>query len=970
MQNSASEQRERASDQTARNSARKAQSDAFAMPEALDPAKLKAELRSIAKKNSGSPDKLRQAVLAHLKEVNAAGRKRAYEILKENGGGLECARRISWLQDQILIALHALVVQSIYPDTNNEFTITAVGGYGRGTLAPGSDIDLLFLINGADRAETLKSIEYVLYMLWDMGLKVGHATRSVAECIKLSKSDMTIRTSILEMRYIAGRKSLADTLERRFDDEVVANTAPEFIAAKLAERDQRHQKSFDTRYLVVPNVKEGKGGLRDLNTLFWIAKYFYRVPEPSELVDLGVLSRQEMKLFLRAEDFLWAVRCHMHFLTGKAEERLSFDIQREIAEALDYQDRPGLSAVERFMKHYFLVAKDVGDLTRIFCSDLEEQQAKAAPTLPRAVWSKFAKRQRKIPGSIEFVSDSGRIALAEPDVFRKDPVAIIRFFYVAVINDLEFHPDALKVVTRSLSLINAELRENEEANRLFLSILTSRNKPALYLRRMNEAGVLGRFLPEFGRIVSMMQFNMYHHFTVDEHLIRAVDILSEIDNAGGESEMHPLAARLIASVEDRTALYVAVLLHDVAKGRKEDHSIAGARLARKICPRLGLTVKQTELVAWLIEFHLLMSMTSQTRDLNDRKTVVDFADKVQSLDRLNMLLILTVCDIRAVGPDVWNGWKGQLLRTLYYETEILLSGGFSAVSRKARTEHAIEELDNALEGWGDNERHKYANLHYQNYMLSVPLEDQLRHARFIRDADKERKLFATMVRTHAFHDITEITLLAPDHPRLLSIIAGACAATGANIADAQIFTTTDGRALDTILLNRAFDDDADELRRAKTIGRLIEDVLTGRKHLNELIAARTRERRTVHAFSVPTHVSVTNKLSNIFTVIEIECLDRTGLLADVTQTLSELSLDIQTARITTFGEKVIDSFYVTDLVGAKITNENRQAAIVERMKAVLEDKGDAYRKGMPPGMLLPAENGQEAIPAKDDGSRQ
>ncbi|WP_319517314.1 [protein-PII] uridylyltransferase [uncultured Martelella sp.] len=949
-----------ASAQTVKSNARKAQTDPYAMTDVLEPSKLKTALRAIAKKHAGSPDALRRDVLAHLKQVNAQGRERAYEILKENGGGLECARRISWLQDQILIALDTLVTQSIYPETRNEFTITAVGGYGRGTLAPGSDIDLLFLINGADREETLKSIEYVLYMLWDMGLKVGHATRSVAECIKLSKSDMTIRTSILEMRYIAGRKELSDTLAHRFDDEIVASSAPEFIAAKLAERDQRHQKSFDTRYLVVPNVKEGKGGLRDLNTLFWIAKYFYRVRDTAQLVDLGVLSRQELKLFLRAEDFLWAVRCHLHFITGKAEERLSFDIQREIAEALGYQDRPGLSAVERFMKHYFLVAKDVGDLTRIFCSDLEEQQAKAAPTLGQAVLSKFTKRQRKIPGSLEFVSDSGRIALAEPDVFKKDPVAIIRFFYVAVINDLEFHPDALKVVTRSLSLINAELRENDEANRLFLSILTARNNPALYLRRMNEAGVLGRFLPEFGRIVSMMQFNMYHHFTVDEHLIRAVDVLSELDNAGGESEMHPLAARLISSVEERTVLYVAVLLHDIAKGRKEDHSIAGARLARKICPRLGLTVKQTELVSWLIEYHLLMSMTSQTRDLNDRKTVVDFADKVQSLDRLNMLLILTVCDIRAVGPDVWNGWKGQLLRTLYYETEILLSGGFSAVSRKARTQHAIEQLDDALVGMGDNERHKYANLHYQNYMLSVPLEDQVRHARFIREADKDRKLFATMVRTNTFHDITEITLLAPDHPRLLSIIAGACAATGANIADAQIFTTTDGRALDTILLNRAFDDDADELRRANTIGKLIEDVLTGRKHLNDLIAARSRERRTVRPFSVPTHVSVSNKLSNIFTVIEIECLDRTGLLADVTQTLSELSLDIQTARITTFGEKVIDSFYITDLVGAKITNENRRAAIVERMKAVLDDKGDAYRKGMPQGMLLPAEAGSES----------
>ena len=608
MQTQRPEQRRRAAEQAVAGPIPKV--DPYAMTEVFEPAALRGELRAIARKHAGNGDAVRQAVLARLKEVNAAGRARAYELLKGDGGGLECAQRISWLEDQVLIALHDLVTKAIFPETRKEFAITAVGGYGRGTLAPGSDIDLLFLVEETDREDTLKAIEYVLYMLWDMGQKVGHATRSVSECIKLSKADMTIRTSILEMRYIVGRKALANTLERRFDKEVVAGTGPDFIAAKLAERDQRHRKSFDTRYLVVPNVKEGKGGLRDLNTLFWIAKYFYRVRDTAQLVELGVLSRQELKLFLRAEDFLWTVRCHLHFLTGKAEERLSFDVQREIADALDYQDRPGLSAVERFMKHYFLVAKDVGDLTRIFCSDLEEQQAKASPTIGQVVWSKLSRRQRKIPGSIEFVSDSGRIALAEPDVFKKDPVAIIRFFYVAVINDLEFHPDALKIVTRSLSLINKELRENDEANRLFLSILTSRNDPSLYLRRMNEAGVLGRFIPEFGRIVAMMQFNMYHHFTVDEHLIRAVGVLSEIDNAGGESEIHPLAARLIQSIEDRTVLYVAVLLHDVAKGRKEDHSIAGARVARKLCPRLGLTPKQTELVAWLIEHHLLMSMTS------------------------------------------------------------------------------------------------------------------------------------------------------------------------------------------------------------------------------------------------------------------------------------------------------------------------------------------------------------------------
>ncbi|MBT9372121.1 [protein-PII] uridylyltransferase [Rhizobium sp. CSW-27] len=919
--------------------------------ELLDVEALGRECEAIAAGGAARLLEVRAALLPILKRANADAREKARLRLADEGSGLNCAERISWVQDQLIGVIHRLVVRHLYPKAGSRMAVTAVGGYGRGTLAPGSDIDLLFLMPPRNAEDVRKAVEFLLYVLWDLGFKVGHATRSVDECITLSKQDMTIRTAILEMRLICGEAALANELQTRFESEVVHNSGPDFIAAKLAERDQRHQKAGDTRYLVEPNVKEGKGGLRDIQTLFWIAKYHYHVRDAAQLVKLGVLSRQEWRLFQKAEDFLWAVRCQMHFLTGKAEERLSFDIQREIAESLGYHNRPNLSAVERFMKHYFLVTKDVGDLTRILCAALEEEQAKPAPGLTGVI-TRFRKRVRKIPGSAEFVEDQGRIALADPDVFRRDPVSIIRLFHVADLHGLEYHPDALKAVTRSLTLINDELRENAEANRLFLSILTSRLEPALTLRRMNEAGVLGRFIPEFGKIVAMMQFSMYHHYTVDEHLIRAVEALSEVDK-GRCAEEHPLANKLMPNVEEREALYVAVLLHDIAKGRQEDHSIAGARVARKLCPRFGLKPKQTELVAWLIDQHLLMSMVAQTRDLHDRKTITDFAEKVQSLDRLKLLLILTICDIRAVGPGVWNGWKGQLLRTLYYETELLLSGGFSEVSRKERAKAAEEALALALSDWSQKDRKTYSRLHYQPYLLSVVLDDQVRHAGFIREADKAGHALATMVRTDSFRAITEITVLAPDHPRLLSIIAGACAAAGANIADAQIYTTTDGRALDTILISREFQDDEDELRRAGTVCRMIEDVLAGKKRLPEVIATRARAKKKNKTFTVHPSVTISNTLSNKFTVIEVEGLDRTGLLADMTVVLADLSLDIHSARITTFGEKVIDTFYVTDLVGQKVTNENRQGTIVQRLKTVISDQEDELRRGMPSGIIAP-----------------
>ncbi|QCI98947.1 [protein-PII] uridylyltransferase [Agrobacterium larrymoorei] len=915
----------------------------------LDVAALKQECDLVFQGDGKRVSDARSDLLPIFKKASADGRQKARELLDADGGGIDCARRISWLQDRLIEVLYDLACQYVYPKDAPQVGITAVGGYGRGTLAPGSDIDLLFLLPVKNTPDMHKAIEFILYILWDVGFKVGHATRTVDECIKLSKADMTIRTAILEMRPICGKKTLADELERRFEAEVVTNSGPEFIAAKLAERDQRHRKAGDTRYLVEPNVKEGKGGLRDLHTLFWIAKYYYHVRDTAELVKLGVLSRSELKLFEKADDFLWAVRCQMHFITAKAEERLSFDIQREIAAALNYQPRPGLSAVERFMKHYFLVAKDVGDLTRILCAALEDRQAKDVPGLS-GVLSRFAHRLRKIPGSTEFVEDRGRIALATADVFRNDPVSLIRLFHVADINNLELRPDALRVVTRSLNLINHELRENEEANRLFLAILTSKRDPALTLRRMNEAGVLGKFIPEFGKIVAMMQFNMYHHYTVDEHLIRSVAVLSEIEK-GQAVDTHPLVNQLMPAIEDREALYVAVLLHDVAKGRQEDHSIAGARVARKLCQRFRLSTKQTETVMWLIEQHLLMSMVAQTRDLHDRKTITDFADKVQSMERLKMLLILTVCDIRAVGPDVWNGWKGQLLRTLYYETELLLSGGFSESSRKERAKIARQRLYDALDDWGQKARRKYSNLHYDAYLLSVDLQDQIRHTRFLREADKQEKALATMVRTHSFHAITEITIVAPDHPRLLSIITGACSAAGANIADAQIFTTSDGRALDTILINREFPIDEDETRRANNIGKLIEEVLAGKKRLPEIIANRTKSRKKSKTFNIPPSVTISNGLSNKFTVIEVECLDRPGLLADMTAVLADLSLDIASARITTFGEKVIDTFYVTDLFGQKVMTDNRQSNIAHRLKAAMTEQEDELRDRMPSGII-------------------
>ena len=904
----------------------------------LDQVWLQERLETIRRETQGDDPAFRLAAVDLFRTVLDEGRAEARQTLEEGGSGRGCAERLSDLEDQLIRALHDMARRFVHPgiEASARLTILAVGGYGRGLLAPGSDIDLLFLLPEAPDPGNKKIIETMLYVLWDLKQKVGHSTRSLDECLKQARADMTIRTSILEARFLSGDEPLFERLLARFDKEIVAKTAFEFVAAKLAERDARVKRAGASRYLVEPNVKEGKGGLRDLNTLFWIAKYVYRVRDPHELIGAGLFSPREYALFRRCEEFLWSVRCHLHFLTGRAEERLSFDLQRPIAERLGYATRAGQNDVERFMKHYFLVAKDVGDLTAIVCAAMEERQAKPTQGLNRFL-RRLRRRPRAVADAKDFRIDNDRVNAIGSDAFERDPVNLIRLYWVADRSNLDIHPDASRLVTQSLKRIDAGLRADPEANRLFLEILTSHRSPETALRRMNEAGVLGRFIPDFGRVVGMMQFSMYHHYTVDEHLLRTVGVLSQIE-AGLLNEDHPLLSEILPNISHRTALYVAAFLHDIAKGRREDHSIAGAEVARRLCPRFGLSTADTDRVAWLIEEHLTMSNMAQGRDLSDPKTAEALATKVQSLERLRLLLGLTVCDIRAVGPGVWNGWKGQLLRNLFWETEVVLSGGHSAADRKLRVAAAQEALRRALV-WSDPEFDAYAARHYPAYWLKVDLARQVAHAKLFHAMAAEVRSSATEVATDAFRGVTELTIIAPDHPRLLSIIAGACAGAGGNIVDAHIFTTSDGFALDTIFISRAFDRDEDELRRGRRMARSIEQALRGEIKVSEIISAKRRADARAGTFAIEPEVMIDNTLSNRYTVLEVSGLDRPGLLYDLTSALSKLNLNIGSAHIVTFGEKAVDSFYITDLTGAKIVASGRQSAIRRHLLAIFEPRG-------------------------------
>src|ERR1700749_2621891 len=899
--------------------------------ERFDTARVTAAVDALAAEHAGREDVFRAAVAQFLKAEMVAARATAQAVLLKDRHGRRCAERLCFMQDEIIRILFDAATRHLYhspiPSGAERMAVVATGGYGRGLMAPESDIDLLFILPYKQTAWGEQVAEAILYCLWDMGLKVGHATRSVDESIRQARGDMTIRTAILETRFLTGDQPLYNELVARFDKEVVQGTAAEFVTAKLAEREERHRRAGQSRYLVEPNVKDGKGGLRDLHTLFWIAKYVYRVRETDELLERGVFDAQAYRPFRRWSDCLWSVPCNIHFFSGRAEERLSFDLQREIAVRLGYTSHPGMQDVERFMKHYFLIAKDVGDLTAILCAKLENEQAKPVPVLSRMM-ARFRPStvRRRLPESDDFIVDNNRINLAAPDVFRHDPVNLIRIFRLAQKNNLAFHPDAMRTVTRSLRLINTQLRENPEANRLFMEILTS-NDAEVVLRRMNETGVLGHFIRAFGKIVSMMQFNMYHHYTVDEHLLRCVGFLQDIERGGNDEFV--VASDLMRKIrpEHRAVIYITTLLHDIAKGRPEDHSIAGAKVARRLCPRLGFSAADTETIAWLIEEHLTMSTVAQSRDLSDRKTIENFAAVGKSVEQMKLLTILTTADIRGVGPGVWNGWKAQLIRTLYYETEPVLTGGFSEVNRAQRVAIAQNEFRLAMKSWPQERLEAYIAKLYPAYWLKVDLPHKIEHANFVRASEDAEKRLATSVAFDAERAVTELTLLAPDHPWLLSIIAGACAMAGANIVDAQIYTTTDGRALDTISLSREYDRDEDEGRRATRIGEMIEDVLEGKLRLPEVVARRNARSGKVKPFVVEPEVSLNNQWSDRYTVIEVSGLDRPGLLYQLTTAISKLNLNIASAHVATFGERARDVFYVTDLLGAQITAPTRQAAI-------------------------------------------
>ena len=870
----------------------------------------------------------RGKLVSLLKELKSKGFDRiSFELRKNPLKARKAISSYAFLTDCLVTSAWKFATEIQFPSHNpteaEKLSIISVGGYGRREMAPFSDVDLLFLTPYKMTPWSENVIETVLYLLWDLKLKVGHSSRSIKDCLRLGSEDYTIRTAMLEHRFVCGDINLASQLNDKLWKNLFSGTAKDFISAKLKERENRHEK-HGQRYMVEPNVKEGKGGLRDLQSLYWIAKYVYQTQNISDLVDLNVFRSDEYLQFEQAEEFLWAVRCQMHHLADRAIEQLSFDLQVEVASAMGYHDSRDQRAVEIFMQDYFRHATRVGDLTRIFLTSLEAVHAKDEPLLER-----IFKRKPKIDN--DYIVIHNRLAIKSEKEFLTNPINLLKLFSEALRTGLLIHPNAMRLVSANLAMVNNEFRASTEAQQIFLELLLKHGNPERALRRMNELGFLAKFIPEFEPIVAMMQFNMYHSYTVDEHTIQCLKTLAQIEKSELVEEL-PIASSILKDGVNRKVIYIALLLHDIGKGRSDDHSILGAKIAKQVSPRLGLNKQETETVEWLVRYHLLMSDMAQKRDISDPRTVRDFAKAVQSVKRLNLLTVLTVCDIRSVGPDTWNNWKATLIRQLYAETKAILEQGAEALNRENRMTEAKKALREKLSEWDNKDIKIETGRHYPPYWQGFQVDAQFAFAKLLRNLGADEIKIELTPDTD--RDATRICFALSDHPGIFSRLAGALALVGANVVDARSYTSKDGFATAAFWIQ---DGDGSPYNQARfsRLRRMIEKTLSGEVITREAIKERDKFKKREKAFKVPTSVTFDNEGSEIYTIIEVDTRDRPGLLFDLTRTLANMNVYIASAVIATYGEQVVDSFYVKDMFGLKFYSESKQKKLEQNLRQAI-----------------------------------
>jgi len=842
--------------------------------------------------NDGSP------VIKAYTEALQAARSRLNDHFVQGTEIRHLVHGYAWLIDQLLIAAWNKLD---WANSSANISLIAVGGYGRGELHPHSDIDLLILLEENSQTQHQNNIEQFITLLWDIGLKVGNSVRSISQCLEEAQQDITVATSMMESRLLTGSTQLLDEMNTITSP---SNIWPphEFFAAKRQEQRDRHEKFNDTEYNLEPNVKESPGGLRDIQVINWVAKRHFDSDNLNDLVSSEFLTESEFQLLSECQEYLWKIRYGLHMFAKRTEDRLLFDYQKELASLFGFQDNDEALAIEQLMQQFYRVVIRTRGLNDMLLQHFDEAilRIKEKPVV------------RQINDRFKVTNDY--IAVTSPEVFRNTPSALLEIFV-----HMAKHPDikgvrasTIRLILAHRYLIDDAFRSNPENTALFMSLLRSTSGVCTQLQRMRRYGLLGLYLPEFGLIIGKMQHDLYHIYTVDAHTMLLLQNTRRMLLGTKEAEF-PLSTQICQQIPHMELLYIAALYHDIAKGRGGNHAVLGAVDAREFCQRHGIDQWGTDLVAWLVENHLYMSMTAQRKDITDPDIVQTFAEKMQDQLHLDYLFLLTVADINATNPTLWNSWRAQLLRQLYSATKRALSRGLdNPIKRESAIAQKKEQALKLLPFNPSIISFLWRPL-ASDYFIQHDAEDIAWHTQAIlehREPDTPLVMFKEMSDQHNVGG-TQIFVYSHTKHHLFATTAAVLEQLKLNILDARITKTKDDFNLNTYMVleqnGRPLSDDPQRLEEVKS--RLINAL---RQPQNPPSVARRRTPRWLKHFTMPTQVSIYDDEIQGFTIVEVVTPDRPGLLARIGRIFLENEFELQKAKIATLGERVEDVFFITN----------------------------------------------------------
>jgi [protein-PII] uridylyltransferase len=828
----------------------------------------------------------------------------------EGASGQESVRAHARLIDDLVSSLTRLVLGDAERDrlAPTPLVVVALGGYGRGELHPSSDIDLMVIYEATLTPYVQRVMQELLYTLWDLGLQIGHSLRSLDDCVAMARTDFPSRTSMQEARFLVGDRRLFTRFQRVLRDNVYRQDFEQFLATTLAEREQRYRKHGASPYIGEPNVKESAGGLRDMHTAMWLGAAKFGARTLRELADKGLITAREQAQADDALTFLWRVRNELHFFSGHKNDVLSRELQPRIAKNLGYENDGDVLGVERFMRDYYLHARVIHRVSRRLIARCQE-------TLSRRASAERRERQQALADGLVFFDGTLHLADRDPAALRAEPVRLMKIFWHQHRLGCELALELERAVEHALDLVDDDFRRSPVARDLFLDICRSWGRVTATLSAMHELGFLGRYLPEFGALTCLVQYDVYHKFSADQHSLLAVE---HLEARGPEA-----VAQVFNEVERPELLMLGMLLHDIGKAKGHGHAAKGVPLIQALTARLGLAPEQAGPVEFLVAHHLTMSHVAQRRDIHDPRTIADFAATVGDPQRLRMLYLLTYADMGAVGPGVLTGWQAAILHELYTLTLAHLTSGRSERPNRAALVTRLHEVTRGELPLQAVKAH--LAMLPDRYLAGTSVQRMAAHLRMLE------RLAETTVVTELFHhpDLgsSDLVVVTRDVPGLFALIAGTLAARGINITSAQIHTRADGVAIDTFQVNDPIGEAVTgPARWARALDEL-RAVLRGEQSVTTLLERRRAAVRLATVIDIRPRVVVDNALSDESTVIEVKCPDRLGLLYLITRTLSARGLDIVSARIATEIDQAYDTFYVQNDKGGKIEDPDAAAGI-------------------------------------------